>query len=111
MAEDAIWEGFAEGFGEGDVVGEENDVGGVGEGELGGPFGEFVVDERGAGVGVAVEEVFNYHDGAVFGVGFEVFVVTQFGVLVVSFAGFQGDVLQRGGGFGPDLYELVFEGF
>ena len=56
-----------------------------------------------------MEEVLDDHDGASFGVVFEVFVIAQLGVFVILRASFQGNGLEGGCRVVPDLAQLVFE--
>ena len=83
---------------------------GVGGGELGGPFGDLVVGE-GAGLGRFVEEVVDDDHRPYLGMGFEVLVVAELGILVLFGAGIEGDLTECGGGGLPDFLELRVEGF
>lgn len=110
LAEHAVGQGLAEGFGEGDVGGEEYDVGDVGGGQVGSPLGELVIDDV-AFVGF-VQEVVDHDDGALFWVRLEPVVVGEVGVLFLFLVAVVEGELAQGSGCGcEDFGELAVEGF
>ena len=109
LAEDTIGECFAQILAVRDVGGQEYYMSDVAGRQPCRPLRNLFINHGGAGLVALVEEVLDDHDGASFGVVFEVFVIAQLGVFVILRASFQGNGLEGGCRVVPDLAQLVFE--